>query len=80
MCFQKIVEVYGMTFIFACLGSITLVQYLNYLCSIMSFCGILMFDVFFFLGELLMNYISYYAFLMQLQHHLIYVFRKNEVM
>ena len=46
----------------------------------MTFCGTLIVDVFFFLGELLINYISYYAFSMQLQHHLIYVFRKNEVM
>ena len=36
-------------------------------------------DVFFFLGELLINYISYYAFCsMQLQHHVIYMFRKKK--
>ena len=34
----KKVEVYGITFIFVCLRSITLVQYLNCLCSIITFC------------------------------------------
>ena len=37
-------------------------------------------DAFFFLEELLVNYISYFAFCpTQLQHHLIYMFRKKKV-
>ena len=35
---KKKVEVYGITFILVCLRSITLVQYLNCLCSMMTFC------------------------------------------
>ena len=35
---KKKVEVYAIAFIFVCLRSITLVQYLNCLCSIMTFC------------------------------------------
>ena len=35
---KKKLEVYGITFILVCLISITMVQYLNCLCSIMTFC------------------------------------------